>query len=132
MSYGLSIDSATVERLTDGRLGVYDVPCPLCGPARCQLTNQRRRVLRIWRIDPGFATYCCARCGEHGYVRGSFVARRDLAAVERARAEAAERQCAWAAQRLLKARWLWSRCRSRLLGSIAEIYLRERRGCLGP
>lgn len=120
-----SLDLETIERLTGGGLGVYDTPCPLCGPARRRLINQHRPVLRTWRIDPSFATYCCARCGEHGYVRGHSVAWADPAAVERARAEAVGRERSSAAERLRKARWLWSLRRRGLLGSLAEIYLRE-------
>ncbi len=125
------IDLGTIERLTGDGLGVYDVPCPFCGPACRRPTSQRRPVLRIWRIDSDFATYCCARCGEHGYVRGHSVARPDPVAVERARAETVERERTSAAERLRKARWLWQ-CRRPLLGSIAEIYLREGRRYLGP
>ena len=28
-----SLDLETIEQLTGGGLGVYDTPCPLCGPA---------------------------------------------------------------------------------------------------
>lgn len=126
-----SIDFVTIERLTGGRFGISDLPCPNCGPARRQVANQCRPVLRIWHIDPGFATYCCARCGAHGYVRDHPFARPDPAAVDRARAEAAQRERTSAAERLRKALWLWRR-RCPLLGSIAEIYLRDSRGCRGP
>ncbi|HXW29769.1 MAG TPA: toprim domain-containing protein [Xanthobacteraceae bacterium] len=129
---GSGLDLGIIERLTGGRPGVYDAPCPLCGLARRRPTNQRRPVMRFWCVDPGFATYCCARCGEHGYVRGDSAVRPDPAAVEHARAEAAERECMSAAKQLRKAQSLWSRCRRRLLGSIAEFYLREGRAYLGP
>jgi len=125
------LDLGTIDRLTGGRLGVRDVPCPLCGPARQKPTKQRKPVLRVWRSDAGFATYHCARCGEHGHLRdGSAVRRLDPAAVERARREAAERERVTAAGRLTKARWLWS-MRRPLVGSDAETYLREDRGYSG-
>jgi hypothetical protein len=126
-----SLDFGTIGRLTGGRPGVYDVPCPLCGPARHKPLKRRKPVLRVWLLQPGFATFHCARCGQHGYVHSNSVAPSDPAAVERARAEAAERERTSAAERLRKALWLWRR-RCRLLGSIAEIYLRDSRGCRGP
>jgi hypothetical protein len=53
--------------------------------------NQRRRVLRIWRVDQTFATFHCARCGERGYARDGSGARRvDPVAIKRAKAEAAD------------------------------------------
>ena len=126
-----TLDLATIERLSGGRLGVYDAPCPLCGPARQKPLNRRKPVLRVWRLDPSFATFHCVRCGERGHVRnGSAVRLLDPAAIDRARREAAERECVATASRLRKARWLWSKRRP-LMGSIAEIYLREARGYSG-
>lgn len=46
-----------------------DVPCPSCGPGRCAPQNRNRRVLRVWQKEPGFISYCCARCGETGWAR---------------------------------------------------------------
>ena len=120
-----------IEQLTGGKLGVFDTPCPLCGPQRRKLINQRKRVLRIWWTDPNFATFHCARCGEKGHIRDSSAVIPDTAAVERARKEAAERERSTAVDRLSKARWLWSK-RLQLAGSIAEIYLREARAYAGP
>ncbi|MEQ1955324.1 DUF7146 domain-containing protein [Mesorhizobium yinganensis] len=56
-----------LDALTYGRNGVHDAPCPECGPGRKTNANRKRPVLRIWRNDPHFATYRCARCGEAGY-----------------------------------------------------------------
>src|SRR5258708_31812663 len=67
MSTGLSLD--TIDQLTNGRLGVHDVPCPLCGPFKSH-RGQRRDVLRVWRVEPGFSTFHFARCGEAGYCPG--------------------------------------------------------------
>ena len=55
--------------LAGGRFGKIDVACPFCGPSCKSAINRKRKVLRIWRYDPGFATFNCARCGEHGYAR---------------------------------------------------------------
>jgi hypothetical protein len=125
-----SLDLRTIDRITGGRLGVHDAPCPLCGPARQSPIKQRKPVLRVWRIDAGFATFHCARCGEHGHIRDGSPVQLDRTAVERARREAAEREGVTAASRLAKARWLWS-MRRPLTGSIAETYLREVRGYSG-
>lgn len=56
-----------LDHLTSGRSGVHDTPCPECGPGRQTAANRKRPVLRIWRNDPHFATYKCARCGQAGY-----------------------------------------------------------------
>ena len=57
------------DDLTDlaGHRTITDVPCPLCGPGRRSPANRKRKVLRIWRTEHGFASYCCARCGASGY-----------------------------------------------------------------
>jgi hypothetical protein len=65
----MGLDLNLIESLTGGRLCTHDVPCPLCGPSKRRTTSQRKPVLRIWRSEPAFATYHCARCGEKGYVR---------------------------------------------------------------
>ena len=84
------------------------MPCPACGPWRRAPANRRRRVLRIWRLDPSFSGYHCARCGARGHVRDAAV-RVDPVALTMAREEAVERECAHAAARLRTARRLWSR-----------------------
>lgn len=63
----LSLD--TISALAGNRLGVHDVACPDCGP-RCKTpANAKRRVLRIWWEEDGFARYRCARCELQGYAR---------------------------------------------------------------
>lgn len=123
------LDLRTIDELTARKLGVHDTVCPLCSPMR-KPANRRKRVLKIWRPDPDFATFNCAHCLAHGYVRDGS-ARLDPVALERAKREAAERQRVASADRLQKARWLWSK-RRRLAGSIGETYLREARGYTGP
>jgi hypothetical protein len=123
---------ASIERLADGLVGVHDLPCPLCGPKRRNPASQRKRVLRIWSLQSGFAGFYCARCGESGYVRNGLVTSRlDPPTLERIQAEAAERDRFTTAKRLETARWLWKQ-RQPLLGSIAEKYLRQARGYHGP
>jgi hypothetical protein len=121
----------TIDQLTDRRLGTFDVACPECGPLKRAARNQRRAVLRVWRAELGFATYCCARCGETGYARDRNSAPPDPVRVAKARAEAAERARTLKAKRLSTALWLWSN-RKPIIGSIAERYLRDVRGYGGP
>ena len=88
--------------LTAGRLGTFDVPCPQCGPTKRKPASRFKPVLRVWRLDPNFATYHCARCGESGYLRDSLTITPNAAALARARAEAAERELISATDRTLK------------------------------
>ena len=127
------ITLAEIDALAGRRLGTFDVPCPLCGPLRRSARNQRKPVLRIWRTEPGFATYHCARCGEQGFLRDrdSRATPPDPARLAQARAETAERDRAHKATRQQLALWLWQRRRP-IASSIAETYLREARGYGGP
>jgi hypothetical protein len=120
-----------INQLTGGRLGTFDVPCPECGPFKRATRNQRRTVLRVYRIEEGFAGYHCARCGESGATVDRHGAPPNLIKLAKARAEAAERDRALRAERLSKALWLWSQRRP-IAGSVAERYLREARGYGGP
>jgi Toprim domain len=126
-SIGLDI----IDQLTGRRLGTFDVPCPLCGPFKRSPRNQRKPVLRVWRVEDPFATFHCARCGEHGFTRDGHSAPPDPVKLVKARAEADKRARALRAERLSKALWLW-RARQPLAGSIAERYLRNARGYGGP
>src|SRR6266481_864619 len=130
MNQSVSIDLATVDRLADGRLGSHDVPCPLCGPFKSP-HGQRRKVMRVWRVEPSFATFHCERCGESGYVRDQHASEPDSVRLAKAQAEAGERDRIHRADRLSKARWLWSRRRP-IAGTIAERYLRDARGITCP
>ena len=122
-----TLDLNGINFLTGAKLGIHDIACPRCGPARRRPVNRRRKVMRVWRLDLGFATYHCARCGESGYTGDPTAARPDAATLERARIEAAERDGAARAKRLSKARGLWRR-RKPIARTIAERYLREVRG----
>jgi hypothetical protein len=125
-----ALDLAIIDQLAHGRFGMFDAPCPQCGPERRKPANQRKPVLRIWHLDRHFATYHCARCGMSGHARDGS-ARLNLAAITRAKAESAERERVAKAERLSKARWLWA-CGQSAKGTIAESYLRDARGYDGP
>lgn len=120
-----------VQNLTGGRLGVHDIACPSCGPLRTSPANRRRRVLRIWAVEPGFATYCCARCGIAGHSLDRDAIPVNPGAIERARQEATETEIQAKAARLRKALWLWAQ--SVPIGrTVAERYLREARQIACP
>jgi hypothetical protein len=118
-----------IDQLTARRLGTFDVPCPECGPFKRSSRNQRKPVLRIWRSDPAYATFHCARCSEQGFARDRNSAPPDPVKLAKARTAAAERDRVIKAERLSKALWLWSN-RKPIPGSIAEHYLRDIR-CYG-
>jgi Toprim domain len=127
-----ALDLPIIAQLARGRFGMFDAPCPQCGPERRRPINQRKPVLRIWHHDPHFASYHCARGGWKGHARdGSTAYRADPVAIARARAEAAQRDHDAKAERLSKAHWLWRQSRP-LVGTIGERYLREARGYGGP
>jgi hypothetical protein len=121
---------ADIDRLTRGRLGEFRVPCPLCSSHR-KRRNQRKKVFRIWRDEPGFARFSCIHCGEHGWVGDEHAAPLDPGKLARQRADAAQRERDAIAERRCTARRLWERHRP-VAGSIVERYLREARRCDGP
>jgi Toprim domain len=121
-----AIDLGLIDQLTSRRLGTFDVPCPMCGPTKRGLAKQRKRVLRVWRMEDGFATYCCRRCGLSGYAHDCHSPPTDPVKLAEARKQAAEHDRITKSKRLQLARWLWRR-REPLLGSVGEVYLREAR-----
>jgi hypothetical protein len=120
-----------IDLLVGNRLGTLDLPCPLCGPRKRAVRNQQRKTLRVWRIEPGFAGFFCARCGEKGAALDRNGSRPDPGVLANARAEAAERERSTIAERERLARWLWGRSYS-IIGSEGEVYLRAARGYEGP
>jgi hypothetical protein len=129
MNSRFSLDQ--IDRLTGGRIGQFDIACPLCGSERRGAANRTRKVLRVWRLEVGFATFHCARCGEHGHTCDRSAPAPDPIRLAAARAVAQERECEAAIERTSKARWLWSQRRP-IAGTVAEAYLREARACGGP
>jgi hypothetical protein len=120
-----------INSLTGGRIGKFDRACPFCSAGRSTPANRRAKVFRIWRTEVDFAGYHCAHCGESGHATDHNGTAPDPVKIARARAQAAERDRAHKMDRLGKARWLWSRRRP-IDDSIAESYLRERRGIRCP
>ncbi len=118
-------------RLTGGRLGIFDVACPMCGPYRHSPSNRVRPVLRIWNQEPAFAGFKCARCDVGGFARDRVGSAIDPAALVTMRADMAAREQAFADDRLGRARRLWSR-RHPVEGSVVERYLRGPRAYCGP
>jgi hypothetical protein len=130
MMIGIGITSDDIETLTGGRIGVFDRPCPICSPYR-KPVNRKKRVMRIWRDELGFATYHCAHCAIDGFVRdGSLSRPLDRATLVQIRFEAAERERIARQNQIAMARWLWS-SRLPVAGTAAEVYLREVRGYRG-
>jgi hypothetical protein len=87
--------------------------------------------LRVWRVEPDFATFYCARCGEKGHVGRHSADKLTSSDFKRSLAEARERERLAARSRIEKARWLWSKRRP-IEGTIAEHYLRSARAYFGP
>jgi hypothetical protein len=119
-----------IAQLAGGSVGTFDVACPLCSPFRHSPVNRRRPVMRVWQVESGFATFHCCRCGEKGHVRDEAAPKPHPVKLAHARQEAAQRERDATAERLRKARWLWSQ-RMPIAGSPAERYLRQARGYHG-
>jgi Toprim domain len=124
------LDLAAIDHMTGGGFGVFDVPCPMCGPSRTSPAKQRKKVLSLWRDEPGFARFHCVRCREHGFCRDGSSRPIDLKKFEAARSEARQREQESAVERLAKAQWLWGRSKPPE-GTPTEVYLRNRRGFAG-
>lgn len=122
---------ADLLALANGRHGVHDVPCPVCGPDRTAPSNRIRRVLRVWIVDDAFATYFCARCEIKGQAHAEGRPMPSPRALERAHLAREDHVRASARERLRVACYLWGQ-RQPLAGSIAERYLRTVRGYGGP
>lgn len=122
-----ALDYDMLADLCNRKLGMHDVACPLCGPSRRSPVNRKRQVLRIWHREPGFASYCCQRCGAQGYARANGVEGHHQH-LHRSDDGVGEDH---AARQRQKAKGLWSR-REPVVASPAEVYLRQVRGYGGP
>jgi hypothetical protein len=113
-------------RAVSGRIGISDIPCPLCSV----IHNPRRRVMRVW-FEPRFVTFHCARCSESGWARGSQSSEPlNQVHLKKLRHEMELRDAAYQSTRRAFAHFLW-RCAQPLEGTIGETYLREARGYKG-
>jgi hypothetical protein len=126
-----ALDFEQLYQAINGKFGVHDIACPLCGPDRRAPANRVRKVFRVWYVSPGFASYVCARCGERGYVRPPDAPKINARTYACVSAEQATHASEAAAVRLDKALALW-RARQPIQGSIAEKYLRQTRAYGGP
>jgi Toprim domain len=63
------LDFQTLHELSNSS-PVADATCPLCASTK-SASGAKRKVLRIWNHDDGFATFKCQRCGESGYAHRS-------------------------------------------------------------
>jgi Toprim domain len=125
MTAALTFDD--IVRATAGRLGKHDLACPECAawPKRSG-AGRRRKVLRVWHEEPGFATWHCARCGLKGHAHEDGP-RKNIDPQRRAqlKAEAAAREQDYAARQRDKARYLWRQSKP-AAGTIVETYLASR------
>jgi Toprim domain len=128
LNYALS--HSELVQLAGNHMGVQDAPCPRCGPERRSPANRRRKVLRIWRITPTFATYRCARCDIRGYAREDGAPHPDPLELAEAKAEAQRFAIAAAEAKQKKAQWLWG-IRRPIADTPAARYLREVRSYNG-
>jgi len=126
----VSVEWPDIAAVTGASLGEFDAACPVCGPDRRRPANRQRKVLRVWRPEPDYATYYCARCGSRGWAkpeqggparpRGDLLRAFDPVKVDRAKeAREAARRAAWAEFTYLSA--------DPVKGTIAETYLASRR-----
>lgn len=124
-----AIDFATILRLTGGRLGVHDTPCPLCGPLKSNPRSQNARKLRIWYEKPSFAGFYCPRCDIGGCAVDGDAQRRpnDAAKIAELKRKAAKDRAEYVACQVAKARYLLA-ASVPIRGTISERYLREVRG----
>jgi hypothetical protein len=122
-----------LSTLVGGRCGRFDVPCPACGPLCRAASNRRRPVLRVWRNEPEFISFYCARCGQRGFAKdceSPTPALRDLERVKARAAAAVQRQHADLVQNTARALAIWNDAQP-ICGTLAEQYL-KRRGLVVP
>lgn len=103
-----------LDGLTRGKFGVADVACPLCGPARTARANRVRKVLRVYRDEPDFIRFHCARCSERGWQSRAGRRRlpQDRARIERLQADAVARDAQHKRERAALALRLWQQAQS--------------------
>ena len=93
--------------ITGNKLGVHDLPCPICSHLRHTAANRKRPVLRVWRRELNFISYYCARCGAHCYARVADARPLPSHQLRTLMRAADEAQVAHVIERRRRARWLW-------------------------
>jgi putative DNA primase/helicase len=111
-----------ITYITGGTLGTYDITCPNCGPGRESPANRRRKVMRIWHFEPGFATYSCARCRVKGYAHDGDWRPLDQSKVADIRAEITKRKAVDDKVRQCRALAIWEAAGD-LAGTLGLSYL---------
>ena len=124
-----ALDYQTLAGLCDRRIGTHDVACPRCGPTWHRPAKRKKRVLRVWHREQGFAIYYCARCRAKGHAHGNGAHRqrqsvdpkRDELRAKQERAEQRE-----AEQKFKRAMALWAEA-APLPGSLGWTYFCQHR-----
>ena len=113
-----------LDAVIGGRLGKFDLPCPVCSPHR---RKSQVKCLRVWHDDPGFLTYHCVHCGTGGYAHSSRSANFPLAPTRLAelKAQATARSDAHNLKRRAKAESLWKQS-SPARTTLAQVYFNSR------
>jgi hypothetical protein len=123
-----------LRALVGDRYGRFDVPCPACGPLCRAASNRRRPVLRVWREEAEFISFCCARRGQRGFAKDCesppTPAPRDRERAKARAAAAVQRQHADLVQNTARALAIWNDAQP-ICGTLAEQYL-KRRGLVVP
>jgi hypothetical protein len=126
------LDYETLEELAAGK-SIADAACPLCAGGK-SAHGARRKVLRVYIKDEGFATYCCARCGAKGFAhanrrdggsRGVYEQALDVVKAFQKKPRIVAPDKSENNNKTDLARSLWRRSRP-ATGTIVETYLRKR------
>jgi hypothetical protein len=118
-----------------GNHSQIDVPCPLCSPYR-KPANRKKPVLRVWRKEENFITFCCQHCETHGYAHhnGSpFVRPPDARLLAQRMREADQARLERDHKQRRTAQWLWAQSQP-IEGTLIDKYLTTARGitCTRP
>jgi hypothetical protein len=129
MAAGADIPWATLMALTGNRMGVLNVPCPLCSAQR-KPANRKKPVLRVWRDQRlDFCSFNCAHCDAHGYAHSDspWAQRIDPKQLALMMREADKAKVERDNRMRRTAKYLWGGGMP-IRGTVGERYLREARG----
>jgi hypothetical protein len=120
-----------LEALIGGKLGKFDLPCPVCSPHR---RKHREKCFAIWHEEPGFLTFCCAHCERSGYAHRNASSHVDPVRLAHIKRDAAVRRDQHRADRSSKARRLWDQSISAISTprTFVETYLASRHITVRP